>query len=98
MKQTVTERQLKEVSKRIAGYKDELAIASEQLAHLENEAENARMRSLVSETAIADLERRKTEQQVQSMVRHYRFITSELEMLEERQDELLDKMTKTGSE
>jgi hypothetical protein len=54
MKQTVTERQLKEVSKRIAGYKDELAIASEQLAHLENEAENARMRSLVSETAIAD--------------------------------------------
>ena len=56
------------------------------------------MRSLVSETAIADLERRETEQQVQSMVRHYRFITSELEMLEERQDELLDKMTKTGSE
>ena len=97
MKYTVIERQLKEVSKRIAGYKDELAIAGEQLAHLENEAENARMRSLVSETAIADHERRETEQQARSMVRHYKFLTSEIEMLEERQDQLLAKMTKSDS-
>ena len=35
MKYTVVERQLKEVGKRISRYKDELAIADEQLHHLQ---------------------------------------------------------------
>jgi|TARA_B100001113_G_C20520725_1_gene367204 chromosome segregation ATPase len=94
MKYTVVERQLKEVGKRISRYKDELAIADEQLNHLQDEAADARMRSLVSETAIADQERREVDQQVESMNRHYQYLISEIKNLEERQDQLLEKISK----
>ena len=94
MKYTVVERQLREVGKRISRYKDELAIADEQLNHLQDEATDARMRSLVSETAIADQERREVDQQVESMNRHYQYLISEIKNLEERQDQLLEKISK----
>ncbi|MDG2211450.1 MAG: hypothetical protein P8K64_05605 [Acidimicrobiales bacterium] len=94
MKYTVVERQLKEVGKRISRYKDELAIADEQLNHLQDEATDARMRSLVSETAIADQDRREVGQQVESMNRHYQYLISEIKNLEERQDQLLEKISK----
>ena len=97
MKYTVVERQLKEVGKRISRYKDELAIADEQLHHLQNEAEDARMKSLVSETAIADQERREVDQQVESMNRHYQHLIAEIKNLEERQDQLLEKISKASA-
>tara|TARA_Y100000748_G_C15226784_1_gene383462 strand:- start:248 stop:553 length:306 start_codon:yes stop_codon:yes gene_type:complete len=94
MKYTVAERQLKEVGKRISRYKDDLAIADEQLSHLQNEAEDVRMKSLVSETAIADRERREVDQQVESMNRHHQYLVAEIKDLEERQDQLLEKIFK----
>ncbi len=97
MKYTVVERQLKEVNKRISRYKDELAIADEQLSHLQNIADDARVRSLVSETALADQERREVDQQVDSMNRHYQYLVSEIKNLEDRQDVLLEKISKTVS-
>ena len=97
MKYTVVERQLKEVGKRISRYKDELAIADEQLNHLQNEAEDARMKSLVSETAIADQERREVDQQVESMNRHHQHLIAEIKNLGERQDQLLEKISKASA-
>ena len=97
MKYTVVERQLKEVGKRISRYKDELAIADEQLHHLQNEAEDARMKSLVSETAIADQERREVDQQVESMNRHHQHLIAEIKNHEERQDQLLEKTSKASA-
>ena len=97
MKYTVVERQLKEVGKRISRYKDELAIADEQLHHLQNEAEDAQMKSLVSETAIADQERREVDQQVESMNRHHQHLIAEIKNLEELQDQLLEKISKASA-
>ncbi len=97
MRYTVVERQLKEASKRISRYKTELAIADEQLNHLRNAADDARVKSLVSETALADQERREVDQQVDSMSRHHEYLISEIKNLEDRQDELLEKISKTVS-
>ena len=97
MKYSVVERQLKEVGKRISRYEDELSIADEQLNHLQSEAEDARMKSLVSETAIADQERRGVDQQVESMTRHHQHLVTEIKNLEERQDQLLEKISKTAA-
>ena len=97
MRYTVVERQLKEASKRISRYKTELAIADEQLNHLRNAADDARVKSLVYETALADQERREVDQQVDSMSRHHEYLISEIKNLEDRQDELLEKISKTVS-
>ena len=93
MKYTVVERQLKEVGKRISRYKDELAIADEQLHHLQNEAEDARMKSLVSETAISDHERRDSARQAENMGNYCLKIKNEINRLENLQDKMLDKLT-----
>ena len=77
--------------------RDSLAIADEQLSHLQNEAEDVRMKSLVSETAIADRERREVDQQVESMNRHHQYLVAEIKNLEERQDQLLEKISKTAA-
>ncbi len=46
------ERRLGEITRRIKEEKEELLIAEEQLSMLLNEADEARIRSLVSETSI----------------------------------------------
>ena len=68
-----------------------------QFLLLQNEAEDARMKSLVSETAIADQERREVDQQVESMNRHHQHLIAEIKNLEERQDQLLEKISKASA-
>ena len=55
---SMVERRLIEIGDRLKALRDELAIADEQLAHLADEAEDARLRSLVSETPLAEREHR----------------------------------------
>ena len=52
------EKRLLEVSRRIKKEKEDLLVAEEQLISLIDDADEARIRSLVSETAISDNERR----------------------------------------
>ena len=60
------------------------------------EAHAARVRALVSETAIADKDRRGAERHAASMTRHRDGLREEIQRLETAQDELLDRFTAGG--
>ena len=96
MARRVIERRLTEVGNRLQRLRSDLAVAEEQLAYFEEEAEEARVRALVSETAIADRDRRGAERHAASMTRHRDGLREEIQRLEKVQDELLDRFTAGG--
>lgn len=87
------ERRLKDVSKRLGSLRDDLRIADEQLMQLADEAEDARLRALVSETPLAEREHKNAERHAHKMRSHREAVQSKIARLEVQQDELLDKMT-----
>ena len=56
MSRTLLQRRLIDVSDRLKRLRADLAVAEEQCAFFEAEAEDARLRALVSETPLADAE------------------------------------------
>ena len=86
------EKRLMEISRRIKQQKEELLVAEEQLISLTSDADEARIRSLVSETAISDNDRRESVRQSENMQKYCHKIRNEIQRLEEIQDALLDKM------
>jgi hypothetical protein len=97
---SLLERRLTEVSDRLRQLRDELQVADEQLAHFADEAEDARIRALVSETPLAEQEHREARKHADAMGRHRADVIAELEDLERTQDELLDRLVagSAGSE
>ncbi len=91
-KQSV-ERQLSDVGRRLKLTREELAIADEQLGVLDDLADDARLRALVSETPLAESEHRERQRPADAMRRHRVALLAELGALEKRQDELLDRLT-----
>lgn len=89
---TLIERRLRDVSERLKSLRVDLSVAEEQLAHLAEEAEDARMRALVSETPLAGQEHRETERHADAMRRHRDGLVAELRRLDVTQDELLDRL------
>ena len=86
------EKRLLEVSRRIKKEKEDLLVAEEQLISLIDDADEARIRSLVSETAISDNDRRDSARQSENMEKYCQKIRNEIQRLEEIQDGLLDKL------
>lgn len=70
----------------------EIAVADEQLAHLAEEADEARLRALVSETPLADQEHREAARHAEAMRRHREALLAEVAQLETSQDDLLDRL------
>ncbi len=95
MSRALVERRLFETSERMRDARRELEVADEQLAHLANEAEEARLRSLVSETPLAEHEHREAARHAEAMRRHRDTVQAEIERLERAQDELLDRLIAT---
>lgn len=92
MFQRSAEKRLMEISRRIKQQKEDLLVAEEQLISLTSDADEARIRSLVSETAISDNDRRDSVRQSENMQKYCHKIRNEIQRLEEIQDALLDKM------
>src|SRR5262245_56479587 len=92
MSKSLVERRLRQVAGRLVQLRGELAVSNEQLAHLADAADDARLRSLVSETPIADDDRRQTERHAEAMRRHQAKVAEEIARLERYQDELLDRL------
>ncbi len=92
----MTERRLIENGDRLRALRDDLRVADEQLAHFDDEAEDARIRSLVSETPIAEREHREAERHAQAMRRHRDEVAAEIAALEVHQDALLDQLVAEG--
>jgi len=93
MSRSHVERRLSEVSTRLKALRDELAVSDEQLAHLADTAEDARLRALVSETPIAEREFHEAQRHADAMARHRAELIAAIERLEATQDELLDRLT-----
>jgi predicted nucleic acid-binding Zn-ribbon protein len=91
MSRSSVERRLSQVSERLRQLRDELAVSAEQLAHLADAADDARLRSLVSETPVADHDHRQAERHADAMRRHRAKVEAEIARLERDQDDLLDR-------
>jgi len=92
MTRTMLERRLGDISVQIRELRHELAVADEQLAQLAEDAEEARLRSLVSETPIAEREHRTAARHADAMGRHREVVVADIARLEQQQDELLDRL------
>jgi hypothetical protein len=98
MSRSLVERRLSEVSARLRQLRDELAVSDEQLGHLAEVADDARLRSLVSETPLADREHHDAQRHADAMQRHRAEVMEAIARLEQTQDELLDRfMAETQS-
>lgn len=92
MSKRQVERRLREVGSRLGKLREELRIAEEQLQHLADDADDARLRSLVSETPGSDREFRKASRHAERMRSHRSDVAAEIARLEATQDELLDRL------
>ena len=92
MSRSLVERRLSELSARLRQLRDDLRISEEQLAHLVEAADDARLRSLVSETPLADREHHDAQRHADAMQRHRADLLEGIAGLERTQDELLDRL------
>ena len=92
MSRSLVERRLSEVSTRLKQLREELSVSDEQLLHLAAEADDARLRSLVSETPVADREHHDAQRHADRMAHHRAQVVEEIARLEATQDELLDRL------
>lgn len=86
------ERRLSKVASRLRALRAELSLIDEQLTHLGDDAEEQEIRALVSETPAASFDARDARRHVDAMSKHRAHVLEEIHELEQRQDELLDRM------
>src|SRR5213592_2025415 len=93
MSQSLLQRRLVDVSERLKRMRAELAVTEEQLVFLEEEAEDARLRALVAETPLADVEARDARRHTDALARHRDSLRRTIGELEHEQDALLDRIS-----
>jgi predicted nucleic acid-binding Zn-ribbon protein len=93
MSRSLLERRLAEVADRLRELRRELVVSDEQLHHLAEQADEARLRALVSETPIAEREHREAQRHAEAMSRNRAEVQSSIDRLERTQDELLDRLS-----
>ena len=86
------ERRLTDVSERLKRQRAELAVTEEQLAFLEEEAEDARLRALVAETPLGEAEARDARKHADALARQRDALVRTISALLREQDDLLDRM------
>jgi len=89
---SLVERRLSGLGDRLRALRGELAVTDEQLAVLADEAGDLRLRSLVSETALAERDHRDAERHAEAMRRHRSELLLEIAGIEAEQDRLLDRL------
>jgi hypothetical protein len=93
MSQSLLQRQLVDVSERLKRMRAELAVIEEQLRFLEEEAEDVRLRALVAETPLADVEACDARRHADAQARQADALRSSVRDLEREQDSLLDRIS-----
>jgi hypothetical protein len=92
MSRSLIERRLADSAKRLKRAREELAVTEEQAAALNETAEEARLRALVSETPLANKEYQEAQRHADTMERARRAVLSSIADLQRAQDELLDRL------
>lgn len=87
-----TERRLDRVTTRLRRAREELQVIEEQLLQQADEADDARLRALVSEHAEDARAGRESARHADAAARTRDHLTSEIARLEREQDELLDQL------
>ncbi len=67
-------------------------MSDEQLGHLAEAADDARLRALVSETPLAGRDHQDAQRHADAMQRHRAGVLDDIARLEQTQDELLDRL------
>lgn len=88
------EKKLTSISSELRTLREELVVVEEQLIQVSDEAEDSRLRALVSETPLAAEEQRETAKAVAAVKRDREAKLKRLQKLETKQDDLLDQLTK----
>lgn len=96
MSRSLIERRLTDVAGRLKQLRVDLGVADEQLLHFAQEADDARLRSLVSETPLAEREHRDAARHHAAVERSRAEVAEEIRRLEAVQDDLLDELTALG--
>lgn len=89
MQRFFVERRIRDLHDRLVRARQELAVLNEQYAVVSEEAEEARLRSLVSETPLAAHEYGEVKRHADAMARAREALVSTVTDLEKRRDELL---------
>jgi chromosome segregation ATPase len=89
----LVERRLSQVSDRLKSLREELAMVDEQVEVFADDADNTAIRALVSETPGAEFEANDARKHADAMKKHRAHIVAKIAELEQRQDELLDKLS-----
>ena len=80
------------MSERLKRLRTELAVTDEQVSFLEDEADEARLRALVAETPLGDVEARDARRHADALAHHRDLLAGSISELEREQDALLDRM------
>jgi len=100
MSRVMIERRLMDVAQRLRHAREELAVIEDQLAALDEAADDARVRSLVSETPLAHREYTEAQRHADAMGRTRAVVQASVAELVVAQDDLLDRLvpgTGTGA-
>lgn len=92
MSRVLIERKLFDVAQRLKRAREQLSVIDEQLAVMAEAADEARIRSLVSETPLAQREYAEAQRHADAMERSRRTVAAEVAELQATQDELLDRL------
>jgi hypothetical protein len=95
VRKVLVERRLTDIAGRLHALREELSVIDEQFVQLADEADDTRLRSLMSETPLADREFRDAQRHADAMSRRRADVVEAIERLEVRQDELLDALNDT---
>lgn len=87
------EKRLTAVAREVRSIREELGVVEEQLIQVSDEAEDSRLRALVSETPLAAQEQRESAKAVAAVRRDRDAKLKRLQHLERKQDALLDRLT-----
>ena len=93
MSQSILQRRLVDVSERLKRIRAELAVTEEQVVFLEEQAEDVRLRALVAETPLADVEARDARRHADTQAQHRDSLRATVRELETEQDSLLDRIS-----
>jgi hypothetical protein len=93
MQRALLERRIRDVHSRLVRAREELAVLDEQLAVVNESADEARVRSLVSETPLAAHEHNEAARHADAMAKARDALHRTVIDLEQRQDELLADVT-----
>jgi uncharacterized coiled-coil DUF342 family protein len=92
MSRALIERRLFDISQRLRSARDEMAVIEEQLAALSEAADEARIRSLVSETPLAHRQHTEAQRHADAMARTRQVVQASIDDMRATQDQLLDRL------